>query len=809
MEPTVIEAMLEEHRTEHVVHHDNTPRQVESPAMNAQMSGSVPAAPASRILEPQRVHTVSPAQHSGQQYRPPVEDLFNQLQQQLHIHSNILEEQRHSIERLDTSVTRLQQEQSYIIQAIRDVRAEVAARHAAPTAADAPDANEIDILTEQLQSVSAKANEVESLKVELNIMRRQLRRLDRHGSPPPPSGTLSTETSMDHAHPPLPLAHAAPAPFSANTPAGSESRSLLYQTPAENRLPPPILASAESRTLSDPHASNETRTLPGFRSIDPASSALGSWRPAGGFTPIQAPPAPPSVGAPTSTPQAPEAPPVTGWAAVNAGPPPKRTVPIDGHAPGFEASQPGSPKRQRLAPLMPRVGYGESSNSAGSPYQAGTAQTPDSLPPVPSLANSRNPSNESAGSLPPPSNPLRFVLSTQDAQSEDSWRPETQRPNAEVVRGTSRGSPRRGRGGGRGRGRKSAGGEEHGTPEWEQEGWTGSQIAPNGYYQPGTVAQAHDPANRGNLVRRGGGHAGSPSDRPIPGAPPGAVMPGSDTQLPQASLYPDPHFMPITTTADVASSAGMSPAGQPTKKTRTKPIRNADGVLIRKDGRPDMRSVSSAMNLKKVHAKKEAERQSKEASVDDKDRSHGTPHSNSEHDHDDHARSHGSPSTPAHGTVDGHYEDDEGEDSHVEDDEPRDASIQDRHAANMRKIFPYGIDGGPAGARNMAQAFFPPVGSEARAPPEVKIEALNERKEAAVAAGSSAGGIVATREKSGPAALVDGERKKMVDSVKPGDGVVTSAERVAGGADGPLDEAGANVDSVVEERRDVEMTDGA
>ena len=44
-----------------------------------------------------------------------------------------------------------------------------------------------------------------------------------------------------------------------------------------------------------------------------------------------------------------------------------------------------------------------------------------------------------------------------------------------------------------------------------------------------------------------------------------------------------------------------------TKKTRTKPIRNADGVLIRKDGRPDMRSQSSAANLRKVHARKEGD----------------------------------------------------------------------------------------------------------------------------------------------------------------------------------------------------------
>jgi hypothetical protein len=45
-----------------------------------------------------------------------------------------------------------------------------------------------------------------------------------------------------------------------------------------------------------------------------------------------------------------------------------------------------------------------------------------------------------------------------------------------------------------------------------------------------------------------------------------------------------------------------------TKKTRTKPIRNSDGILIRKDGKPDMRSQSSAANLRKVHARKEEQR---------------------------------------------------------------------------------------------------------------------------------------------------------------------------------------------------------
>ncbi|KAJ9656651.1 hypothetical protein H2201_008478 [Coniosporium apollinis] len=44
------------------------------------------------------------------------------------------------------------------------------------------------------------------------------------------------------------------------------------------------------------------------------------------------------------------------------------------------------------------------------------------------------------------------------------------------------------------------------------------------------------------------------------------------------------------------------------KKTRTKPTRNAEGILIRKDGHPDMRSRTSAANLRKMHACKEKER---------------------------------------------------------------------------------------------------------------------------------------------------------------------------------------------------------
>lgn len=278
---------------------------------------------------------------------------------------------------------------------------------------------------------------------------------------------------------------------------------------------------------------------------------------------------------------------------------------------------------------------------------------------------------------------------------------------------------------------------------------------------------------------------GGPSERPAPPSALGAIAP-ADPQVPQASLYPDPHFMPITTTTDVASATPGNTPGQPAKKTRTKPVRNADGVLIRKDGRPDMRSVSSAMNLKKVHAKKEAERQSKEASVDDKERSGttGTPRSPSEHDNET-----GESASPSRLALDGERDGQDDDDSEDDDDDEDDGagaeaevpSTQERHAANMRKIFPYGIDGGHQ-ARNMAQAFFPSV-AEVRAPPEVKIEAVGAHGPALL---PGLAGVVPSREKAGGQAA---EKERMIE----GAAAAAAAAGVAREAEG----------------KDVEMTDGA
>lgn len=590
-----------------------------------------------------------------------IAQLQSSLQSQLHVHSQILEEQRQEIEnqrhqmaRMDSTIEALRHEQRNIYAVVDEVRHELRAR----PEQQHPDNSEVDILTQEVQKISAKSNEIAGLRMQLDILRSQVRRLERHGSPGANSAPPSEHASHDQ------VSHAPPlvAGFATNTPSTLDQRPLLYQTPMENRLPAPIASNVE---LPDPRVQSESRTLPGIRSIDP-NTPISSWRPAGAIAP---PPSGPMVG---SSPQIETPAPGSGWAAVNSNTVPKRLI----SEPSFESTTPGSPKRQRLAPLMPRTYDQQSPAQGSSPYHSVSG---DSLPTVPTLQSTQNPSNESAGSVPPQPNPLRFVQFASGLESgpEDQWR---QGPGSLIDRG--RGSPRRGRGGRRPAGRKSGGADgDRATPEWEA--------------RPDSVQILNPPESHGGPVQS--------SEQP------------SETT---AGMYPDPHFMPITTTADVASS------NHPTKKTRTKPVRNADGVLIRKDGRPDMRSVSSAMNLKKVHAKKEAERaNNKETSAVSEDTTHRS-YSASEHDAGE--MSAASPSVDEHAT-DG------------------DTSILDRHQETMRKVFPHGIEN--TGVQSMAQQFFPKP-DDTRAAPPVKIEAMVETDTTKEA----------NRGHEGPKPLIDGER---------------------------------------------------
>ena len=392
--------------------------------------------------------------------------------------------------------------------------------------------------------------------------------------------------------------------------------------------------------LSQDPAPSQSQTITSFHS----TSATGV-RDSPSFATPSNPPTHQSFGpsASSALPDAPHRPestpgPSTGWASINAGI--KRT-----HANGVETSHegavhvPGSPKRQKMAAADPQTSYIPSQDhTLRQVYENGEADSstprlhvPQTLPSQQSIPESTLASQTQQSAYAP--------YGTQDGPSDESWRPESQRNMEHRPRGRPRGGP----GSRGGRVRKSIPAQVHqlGTPEWEREDWQGvpeSQAGPDGFYNH--VARA----GRG-IARRGSGGGGrggyAQSDRAASlgsqGLSPGFVM-GSPN---------DPYSH--------------------TKKTRTKPIRNADGVLIRKDGRPDMRSQSSAANLRKVHARKEGE-QSTQGSPTEL-----TPAKLY------YGLSAGGPDTPS-------------PSGYPHPDPNATPSVQQKHSAIMGKMFPAGLD---------------------------------------------------------------------------------------------------------------------
>jgi hypothetical protein len=273
----------------------------------------------------------------------------------------------------------------------------------------------------------------------------------------------------------------------------------------------------------------------------------------------------------------------TGWASINTGT--KRTHSNGVGSPqDFAVHVPGSPKRQKLTAVDSEANYhssqvqnsrylhddreGDSSNQSLRHFAS-----PPTLPSQPSRSDSMT--------TPQTQPSLSTQYDTQEGPSDDSWRPQSQRIIEHRPRGRGRGGGPGSRGG---RVRKSMPAQVHhtGTSEWERDEWQGvtdSQAGRDGFYN-------HVTHSVRGIARRGSG---------------GGNGRGGYAQSDRAASL---------------GSQGVSPGfsmGSPndpyahTKKTRSKPIRNSDGVLIRKDGRPDMRSQSSAANLRKVHSRKDGD----------------------------------------------------------------------------------------------------------------------------------------------------------------------------------------------------------
>jgi hypothetical protein len=558
---------------------------------------------------------------------PDLNHAILRLEQQVSFNYNMIQNHDQQLQRVNDHVLRLQHEIGQIVGVVEEFRKEVitgrlpVAKSLEPGRYDPAD---VEVLANQIAAVTNKANEIENIKVSIELMKSRLKRIESVSATPgqQPAGLVgrpeqqyyealrAQQLQQTQGHPPPPNRPGAALPAEHARQPGPHSG-------------PPVL---ESQTSSGFHAAHERQPnateqaqqaarQPGFRAAEPLPppTALSNWRPAENF---------PQSGAPTpqahshplrSHPTEAEPPAASGWAAVNQAT--KR--PLDEHHPQHEASQPGSPKRQKLAPLKPRSSFGDDHHN--SPYaqpahieaahQARGRIPSGDVPLQPHPPINAAPIPGQAGG-----NSYRFITSTGQPDQEP-WRAGEGDPNSRfdptTTSGTGRGRGRGSRGGrrgGRGRGGRSSSGAaeasplapeaavpEHAhnvqvPPEWREHQWTAAQQAPsNGHFSGQHAYSPIDPSRQPQPDLAV--HTGGPQHHGIP------YPAGHEHEFPAT---------PIASNADPYSMANDLDSAN--RKTRTKPIRNSDGVLIRKDGRPDMRSVSSANNLRKVHAKKEAEK---------------------------------------------------------------------------------------------------------------------------------------------------------------------------------------------------------
>ena len=356
----------------------------------------------------------------------------------------------------------------------------------------------LELMAQQIATISHKASEVENLKLHIEIMKNKIYRLEE-GSAAGPSQATSHGTGAPHSvlnvqHHPLAL--------------GASSSKAAPETPQ--------------------------RTEP---SVSQSS----------------------------------------GWATINAG---VKRNPHDELESPHEATiyTSKSPKRQRLDDAEHHTGP-TASQLPPSRTEADTLGPRFSTPAH--TMSSQHIVAEAVQSS-QPQHPPYFPYTMEHRQLDDSCRSEGQRIIEHRPRGSGRGGGPGSRGG---RVRKSMPAQLHGTPgaEWEKDDW---QSVPGSQASPDSLSNYIARAGRGGIVRRGSGGGGSRGGY------------ASSERATSLGLQGVTAGISFGSPSDPYSSA---------KRTRTKPIRNADGVLIRKDGRPDMRSQSSAANLRKVHARKDGE----------------------------------------------------------------------------------------------------------------------------------------------------------------------------------------------------------
>ncbi|KAK0823133.1 hypothetical protein LTR73_008754 [Friedmanniomyces endolithicus] len=522
------------------------------------------------------------------------------LQTQVSLNTSMLESHRRQVGEVEEAVGRLQQDFGHVVAVIHEVRAEWHARTTLTEQAR-HDSGDINVLASQVATVTDKANEVDGLKMQLELMKNRMKRFEDLASPAARPGTSSTrelyETAPLSSHSQTPV-HAQHLPTMRNVPTYGPPTDRSYGGPPPTVLPsqsqPPYQPRPDLRIPSNDQVPVQPAQHYGYRPADPLQppSAPSGWRSA---EMQDVPPPQQQLETPVPFrphPTGPEHHP-SGWAAVNANAAIKRPFEEHFQSPYGAPSAPGSPKRPRLAPIMPRGNHAEESypTRSSSTHQHGMPAPPDG----PMHPRGRAPSSSSQMQphmLPTPASAnassYRFITSTAEADVQGGWKLEpasiehVQPLPSPAGKGRGRGSRRRG--GGRGRGSRR--GAHHQQPDSQALSVMTqpavdsirTQVSPTAHETP-------MPPSADTLAPR-------PDPSPLNAA---------TDDLPATPLSAQPHDPLVA-----ATHTDLLLLSTSSKKSRSKPTRNADGVLIRKDGRPDMRSVSSANNLRRVHALREA-----------------------------------------------------------------------------------------------------------------------------------------------------------------------------------------------------------
>lgn len=210
------------------------------------------------------------------------------------------------------------------------------------------------------------------------------------------------------------------------------------------------------------------------------------------------------------------------------------------------------------------------------------------------------------------------------------------------------------------------------APDFVKQKWGFENFDVNGHYKPRGIPSQIDP-NTANAYRPSSFQTITLNE----------ASPGSDDRA---------QFL---RRGSAGGSTGYDPSSM--KRTRQKPIRNSEGILIRKDGRPDQRSVSSANNLKKVHARKMAGLDMLSAGKG----SPGSPMDGISRTGDSVSPFEGSPITP--------------NTSRDVDDR------RDPHSTIMKQMFPYGVNNDTQRMNHAAKYFSPNSSQEVKMQPRHEI----------------------------------------------------------------------------------------